>query len=150
MPIKQNRKLEKATAQTRRFEDLGLNGGSGDGTWTLVEEWFESDDAEFSLPFSIVEAFEYSDGSKRPKYGYGVTVEDDETKYYIAFPAQNSKGEIHKKRKAIYDLFQDDKTPIEGCVMQRIDTGQEHPFIDIISVEQMERIISDESPEEPF
>lgn len=136
------------TQPTRRMEDLTISGGKGDGTWSLVEEWFENENSEFSIPFTITESFEYSDGSKRPKYGFGVKMEGDDSdgvKYYLAFPAANSKGETHKERQKLYDLLQEDTTPISGCVMQRVDTGQAHPFIKFISVEAMERIIENES-----
>lgn len=138
---------------TRRFDDLNITSASGDGTWSLVEEWFESDDSEFSFPFTLNESFEYQDDSKRPKYGFGIVMEGDDSdgvKYYIAVPAANSKGEKHKERAVLYQLLQDDSTPITGCVMQRIDTGQAHPFIKFISVEQMERIVDAESDEGPF
>lgn len=141
----------KSTEQpTRRLEDLGIGHGAGDGEWTTVESWFESDDAEFSVPFTLVESFEYNDEAKRPKYGYGLIMEDsdDQAKYYVAFPAANKKGESHKERQKLFQLLQDDSTPITGCVMQRVDTGQDNPFVKIISVEQMERIMEAESDDD--
>lgn len=148
----------KSTEQpTRRLEDLGIGHGAGDGQWTTVESWFETDDAEFSVPFMLVESFEYNDDAKRPKYGFGLVMEydgsgdpeeEDHTKYYIAFPATNKKGESHKEREKLFKLLQDDSTPITGCVMQRVDTGQDNPFVKIISVEQMERIIEAESDDD--
>lgn len=147
MTFKKTRTMEK-TQPTRRMEDMVISGGKGDGTWSLVEEWFEDEDAEFSIPFSIIESFEYNDESKRPKYGFGVEMEGDESdgiKYYLAFPAANSKGQAHKDRQKLYELLQEDSTPICGCVMQRIDTGQANPFIKFVSVEAMERIIESES-----
>lgn len=141
----------KSTEQpTRRLEDLGIGHGAGDGEWTTVESWFESDDAEFSVPFTLVESFEYNDEAKRPKYGYGLIMEDsdDQAKYYVAFPAANKKGEPHKERQKLFQLLQDDSTPITGCVMQRVDTGQDNPFVKIISVEQMERIMEAESDDD--
>lgn len=149
MAFKKTRTMEQ-TQPTRRMEDLAISGGKGDGTWSLVEEWFESEDSEFSIPFTITESFEYNDESKRPKYGFGVVMEGDDSdgiKYYLAFPATNSKGESHKERQKLFELLQDDSTPIAGCVMQRIDTGQAHPFIKFISVEAMERIIEAEFDE---
>ena len=150
MAFKKSRTMEE-TKPTRRMEDLAIGGGKGDGTWSLTDEWFEDEDAEFSIPFTIVESFEYNDDSKRPKYGFGVEMEGDDSdgiKYYLAFPAANSKGEAHKERQKLFELLQEDTTPISGCVMQRIDTGQANPFIKFISVEAMERIIENESDDE--
>lgn len=147
MAFKKTRTMEK-TQPTRRMDDMGISGGKGDGTWDLPENWFEADDSEFSIPFTITESFEYNDDSKRPKYGFGVVMEGDDSdgiKYYLAFPAANSKGEVHKERQKLFELLQDDSTPIAGCVMQRIDTGQANPFIKFLSVEAMERIIESES-----
>lgn len=149
MPIA---KTKTTQTNTRRFEDLHINGGSGDGTWSLIEEWFADEDAEFSIPFTITEAFNYADGSKRSKYGFGIMMEGDdadEVLYYIAVPATNSKGESHKERQKLFDMFQGgDTSPITGCVMQRIDTGQANPFIKFISVEAMQRVIDSETESE--
>lgn len=150
----QTRKMNAVETNVRRLEDLHISGG-GDGTWSLVEEWFESEDSEFSIPFTIKNSFEYQDGSSRPKFGFTIAMEGDESDgidYCVSFPATNMKGETHKERAKLFQLLQDDATPIAGCVMQRIDTGQEHPFIKIISVEAMERILESETDDgdEPF
>lgn len=149
-PKTATRTMKSTEQSTRRLDDLGIGHGAGDGEWTTVESWFESDDAEFSVPFTLVESFEYADEAKRPKYGYGLVMEDsdDQAKYYVAFPATNKKGESHKERQKLFQLLQDDSTPITGCVMQRVDTGQDNPFVKIISVEQMERIIEAESDDD--
>jgi len=136
---------------TRRLADLNIGRGTGDGTWSLIEEWFETDDAEFSIPFTITESFEYQDTDKRPKYGFGIEMEGDDSdgvKYYISFPAADKSGKLHKERTALYEAMQQDTTPIAGCVMQRIDTGKSNPFVKIISVEAMEQIIESESDDE--
>lgn len=147
---KQTRKMDQATATTRRMDDLHIGGGKGDGEWSTIESWFEDEDAEFSIPFTLVESFEYSDDAKRPKYGFGLVMEDgdDATKYYVAVGANAKDGEPHKERQKLYQLLQDDSTPIAGCVMQRIDVGQANPFIKFISVEAMERIIESETETE--
>lgn len=144
----QKRTMNSVETATRRLEDLGIGRSGGDGTWTTVDEWFDSDNIEFSMEFRMVESFEYQDDSKRPKFGFGLMVENDDTKYYVAFPAANNKGEVVADRKKLFDALQDDNTPISGCVMQRIDTGKDKPFIKIISVEQMERILAAEGNED--
>ena len=144
------RTMEQVDKPTRRLEDLGVGTGQGDGEWSTVESWFEDEDAEFSVPFTMIESFEYQDSDKRPKYGFGLKMEDsdDDAKYYVAFPATDKKGEPHKERQKLFKLLQDDSTPIAGCVMQRIDTGKANPYVRIISVEQMERIIASETESE--
>lgn len=149
----QTRKMNTVESNVRRLEDLHISGG-GSGTWSLVEDWFESEEAEFSVPFTIKESFEYQDGSQRKKVGFTIVMEgedSDEVDYCISFPATDKKGEPHKERQKLFQLLQDDSTPIAGCVMQRVDVGQDHPFIKIISVEAMERIITSETDDnEPF
>ena len=147
---KSGKTMQQVEVATRRFDDLNIGHGQGDGTWSLVEEWFESETAEFSIPFQIVEAFEYKDSEKRAKYGFGIIGEDieDDTKYYVSFPATDKTGKPHAERQKIFQLFQEDSTPITGCVMQRIDTGKANPFIKFISVEQMEEIQASEESEE--
>lgn len=149
MAFKNSRKMENVEKKTRRLHDLGITHGQGDGTWSLVDDWFEVDDSEFSIPFMIVESFEYKDGEKRDKFGFGIVGEDieDQNKYYISFPATDKTGKPHSERQKLFQLMQDDNTPITGCVMQRVDTGKANPFVRIISVEQMQEIQASETDE---
>ncbi len=99
----QKRTMNSVETATRRLEDLGIGRSGGDGTWTTVDEWFDSDNIEFSMEFRMVESFEYQDDSKRPKFGFGLMVENDDTKYYVAFPAANNKGEVVADRKKLFE-----------------------------------------------
>lgn len=150
MAFKNNRTMAKTEATTRRLHDLNITHGQGDGTWSLVDDWFEEEDSEFSITFTIVESFEYLDDEKRPKYGFGIVGEgiEDEAKYYVSFPATDKTGKPHSERQKLFQAMQDDNTPIAGAVMQRIDTGKANPFVRIISIEMMEQIQSDETESE--
>lgn len=136
---------------TRRMSDYERG---GDGEWTKYEDWFtRPDTAEFSEEFAIHDVFEYLDADKRPKYGFQVRTEaTGDTNYCFALPKMDSKGAVNKDREKLFKLFEDDKTAMTGCILQRIDMGKDKTFVKIISVEKMESLQGEVGNEEelPF